>query len=101
VKTLECMSAGVAVVTTQVGIEGIGGIPGTHYLLGESPEELADHVVRLLNSPTECASLGSSAQRLVSAEHQFSTSMENFCTFLSAMHENLSKCFRNKRTVVA
>ena len=88
VKTLECMSAGIAVVTTPIGIEGIGGEQGKHYLLGESPEELADHVVRLLNSPAECEGVGAAARELVGREHRFADSMERFCSFMTTMHEN-------------
>ena len=85
VKTLECMAAGVAVVTTPIGIEGIGGMHGNDYLLGESPDELASHVVRLLNSPPECEALGESARKMVRSEHQFAASLEKFCSFLAEM----------------
>jgi len=88
IKTLECMAAGVAVVTTPIGIEGIGGMHGKDYLLGESPDELASHVVRLLNSPAECEAFGESARKLVRSEHQFAASMEKFCSFLAEMHEH-------------
>jgi polysaccharide biosynthesis protein PslH len=88
IKTLECMAAGVAVVTTPIGIEGIGGMHGKDYLVGESPDELASHVVRLLNSPAECEALGESARKVVRSEHQFAASMEKFCLFLTEMHEH-------------
>lgn len=88
VKTLECMAAGVAVVTTPIGIEGVGGVHGKHYMLGESPDELASHVVRLLTSPAECEALGVRARELVCSEHQFAASMEKFCSFLNEMHEH-------------
>jgi glycosyltransferase involved in cell wall biosynthesis len=88
VKTLECMSAGIAVVTTPIGIEGIGGVDGKDYLLGKSAEEIAGHVVRLLKSPEECEALGASSRELVRAQHQFAASMEKFSSFLTAMHEN-------------
>jgi glycosyltransferase involved in cell wall biosynthesis len=88
IKTLECMAAGVAVVTTPIGIEGIGGLHGKDYLIGESPDALASHVVRLLNSPAECEALGESARKLVRSEHQFAGSMEKFCSFLAEKHEH-------------
>jgi glycosyltransferase involved in cell wall biosynthesis len=47
-KIIASLEAGVAVVTTPIGNEGIGLSDGREALLGETPEELAEHVVALL-----------------------------------------------------
>jgi glycosyltransferase involved in cell wall biosynthesis len=51
VKTLECMAAGVAVVTTAVGAEGIPATHGVHFLIGETQEDLAKLTIQLLLRP--------------------------------------------------
>src|SRR5579859_1860189 len=58
VKVLECMAAGLAVVTTPAGAEGVPGIPGQHYLLGRDQRELAEAVLKLLRSPNYAAEMG-------------------------------------------
>ena len=56
-KIVSSLEAGIPVVTTAVGNEGIALIDGREVLLGETPEELAEAVLRLLREPALCASL--------------------------------------------
>jgi len=46
-KILEAFAAGVPVISTAVGIEGIEATPDEHYLLAETPDEFAEAAVRL------------------------------------------------------
>ena len=71
VKVLECMAAGLAVVTTPEGIEGISGREGVHFLVGRSDQELADHVVALLSDCDRAAALGRRAREMVLENHSF------------------------------
>ncbi|CAH1202358.1 conserved hypothetical protein [Candidatus Nitrotoga sp. BS] len=48
----EAMSYGLPVVTTTTGIEGFGLTPGTHALVGDTPREFADAVIKLLQDRT-------------------------------------------------
>lgn len=72
VKTLECMSAALPVVTTPVGEEGVGGTDGVHYLVAESAEELAAHAVRLLLHPEVARKMGESGKQFLLARQDFS-----------------------------
>lgn len=47
-KVLEALAAGLPVVSSSAAVRGIGGQPGEHYLLADSPEESAAAVVRVL-----------------------------------------------------
>lgn len=47
-KIIEAMASGVPVVTTPLGVKGLGAKPGSEALVGESAEELAMHVGQLL-----------------------------------------------------
>jgi glycosyltransferase involved in cell wall biosynthesis len=51
-KIVASLEAGVPVVTTQVGNEGIGLVHGVDALIGETPSELAAHIVRLHDEPS-------------------------------------------------
>lgn len=76
VKVLECMAAGLPVVTTPAGAEAIPGKEGKHFLVGQSEEELAALVKSLLDSPAHAAELGMQAREIVLAEHSFERSLQ-------------------------
>jgi hypothetical protein len=48
-KILEAMASGIPVVSTTVGAEGLGMIPGTHLLVADDAEAFAESLARLLH----------------------------------------------------
>lgn len=70
-KVLECFSAGIPVVTTEVGAEGTGAIAGEHYLLGNTALELAAHTIRLLRDPGAGQRMGTSGREFFFREYDF------------------------------
>lgn len=50
-KILEALGAGIPVVTTKLGAEGIEATDGVHLLIAETPEDFAEHCTRLLQNP--------------------------------------------------
>lgn len=50
-KILEAWAAGVPVVSTRIGAEGLDACAGTHYLLAETPGEFVAAIEELLRSP--------------------------------------------------
>jgi sugar transferase (PEP-CTERM/EpsH1 system associated) len=64
-KILEAMALGKAVVASPLAVEGIGGMPGVHYLTGESAQDLADRVEQLLLDASLRKSLGDAAREFV------------------------------------
>jgi glycosyltransferase involved in cell wall biosynthesis len=91
VKTLECMAAGVAVVTTPVGAEGIAAAHGVHLLIGETAEELASHTVRLLRRPEEARQMGERARNWFATEFDFSRPMAGLESLLVATTQRIAK----------
>lgn len=52
VKIVEALCAGVPVVTTAVGAQGLSGLFPRPFLLADTPEDFTEHVVRLLFDET-------------------------------------------------
>ena len=60
-KLLEAMAMGVPCVTTPIANEALGATPGTHLLVANSPQELADHILALLADPALAQTLSAAA----------------------------------------
>jgi GT2 family glycosyltransferase/glycosyltransferase involved in cell wall biosynthesis len=67
VKLLEAFAAGIPVVSTAVGAEGLARKDGQFCALADRPREFADRVVELLENPEEAAALASRARAEVEA----------------------------------
>lgn len=62
-KILEMWAAGLPVVSTSLGAEGLGAGDGQHYLRADSAEEFADRITELLESPERRRELGDAGRR--------------------------------------
>jgi hypothetical protein len=91
IKTLECMAAGVAVVTTPVGAEGIAASHGVHFLIGETAQELASYTARLLRRPEEARQMGERARDWFASEYDFDRPMAALEYFLVANSGRIAK----------
>jgi glycosyltransferase involved in cell wall biosynthesis len=96
IKVLEAMAAGLAVVTTPVGAEGIGAQDGVHLLLGVTAEELARHATFLLENPSLCAQVGARAREFIRNNYDFERSARDFeWTLIQRLSQ---RQFRARRT---
>ncbi len=72
-KSVVAIFAGKALVSTQMGIEGIPGKDGEHFVVAESPEEMAARIIALMEHPEEAQRIADQARATVaqafSAEH--------------------------------
>lgn len=82
IKVLESLSAGLPVVTSLIGIEGIPAEPNLHYLLGNTAEEFAAQVVQLLSSPNESRAMSENAQGFIRSNFSFDDSAERLSELL-------------------
>ncbi len=64
-KILEAWAAGVPVVSTHIGAEGLPAVDGKHILIADSAPAMADSIARLLASPELRASLGRAGRTLL------------------------------------
>ena len=65
-KVNEAMAAGLPVVTTRFGVQGIGGTSGTHFLVADDPAAFAQEVVSLFQFPAHADAMGQAAKAFVS-----------------------------------
>jgi glycosyltransferase involved in cell wall biosynthesis len=78
-KILEAMAMECAIVSTRIGAEGIPAENGRHLLLADTPQEFADHVVRLLNDSELRSQLESQAAEWVQMHYDW----RSLCTPLA------------------
>ena len=64
-KIVSSLQAGVPVVTTKVGNEGIALVDGREVLLAETPAEIASHICHLLEDTELCAALSAAGARVI------------------------------------
>jgi polysaccharide biosynthesis protein PslH len=89
-KHFGAMAAGLPLVTTSVGAEGLGAKDGREVIVKDDPEGLADAVLRVLNDPTYAKNIADNARRLV--EEKFS--WYKMGEYLDKIYEK-TRAFRN------
>jgi polysaccharide biosynthesis protein PslH len=88
-KVLEAFAAGVPVVTTSVGIEGIDAQPGRDIRLADVPDDFARNVLELLESSEQRHALASNARLLVEKKYDWEkvgTEFERYLQNISVMN---------------
>ena len=87
VKLLEAFAAGIPVVSTRLGAEGLADKDGDICALADEPESFADHVLDLLANPAKAATMAERARADVVARRD-----------MRAMTEQLVECYRSEVT---
>ena len=72
VKILEAWAAGVPVVSTSLGCEGLDAIPGEHLLVENAPSLFVDAIIRILDTPALSQQLRCSARVLFESQYNWS-----------------------------
>jgi polysaccharide biosynthesis protein PslH len=85
-KILEAFIAGVPVVSTVVGMDGVAGLAGRHFLRAERPEEFVDAFERLIGSADLRAGLVDAALTLVRDEHSIDAITESVTKAVSRIN---------------
>jgi len=65
IKAFEAMALGRPVVSTRVGVEGLGITEGEHFLAADTPDDFADAILRLLGDDALRHRLAAAARHLV------------------------------------
>jgi glycosyltransferase involved in cell wall biosynthesis len=69
IRILEGMAMGMPIVTTTIGMDGVGARPGRDLLVGDNAEDFAARVIEVLRSPLLAKRLGERAREFAVAEH--------------------------------
>lgn len=75
-KILEMWAAGLPVVSTSLGAEGLGAVDGFHMLIADTPQRFAAAVVKLLESPEQRQQLGEAGRALLRARFTWEAGWE-------------------------
>lgn len=78
IKILEAFSAGVPVLTNQIGIEGIRATNGEDYVFCESPEDYINAISQLRTGMIEHEKLSDNAKKLIDEKYNFSKTTQKF-----------------------
>ena len=92
-KALEAMAMGMPIVTTTIGCEGILLKDGESVLVADSPEEFAQAVIRLLQTPELRTKLGRNARATAEKEYQWSDKgrqLDEVCQSVITKHSTTS-----------
>lgn len=98
IRILEGMAMGMAIVTTTIGMDGVGARPGRDLLVGDNAEDFAARVVEVLRSPLLARRLGERAREFVVSEHSEPAVERRIVEIYSALREQAEK---NKRHITS
>ena len=88
VKVLEAMSAGLPVLTNEVGIEGIPASDGHDYFFCQSPEDYAKAILGLKNDRQMRLKIGENAKKLIDNNFNYIKDAENFSEILHELSQS-------------
>jgi len=74
-KILEAMAMGVPVVTSSIAAGGVDAVAGEHFLVADSPDECAQAILRIVDSPAERNRLAVSGRQRMLSHHAWPHSM--------------------------
>lgn len=81
-KTINAVQNGLPVVTTTVGNQGTGLVPGSHVLVSDDPAGFADHVRDLLLNPCKRDSMARAARQYLEENYDHEAILSRFLSDL-------------------
>jgi len=95
-KLLEYMALGIPAVTSPIGLEGLGAVPGRHLALAATPREWVEHVAALLEQPALGRGYACAARQYVQDEHSWAAHLG---PLREAVHRLTGGGFRAERKI--
>src|SRR5206468_3516041 len=72
-KILEAMAAGLPVISTRVGAEGLELVPGVNYLAADEPEAIADALVSWIRDPRPAHAMAERSRAFILDRYDWDT----------------------------
>lgn len=91
-KVLEALAAGLPLASTAQGVSGLELRDGEDYLGGESAEQLANAVVRLLQDPAQARALGENGRAYARRAHDWSVAASQLEQVYAGLAEGAPAC---------
>ena len=85
IKILEAMACGVPVVATSLGLGDIKAVPESDILIGDSPEDFTEMVIRLIRSEELNQYVGNNGLKFVESNHSWDSINERFLTRMNKL----------------
>ncbi|GAB5539224.1 MAG: glycosyltransferase [Salibacteraceae bacterium] len=77
-KLLEAMACRVPCITTSMANNALGAKPDEEVLIAEEPKDIAQHIITLLNNPTNALSIGKAGEFFVKNNFDWKASADAF-----------------------
>ena len=71
IKNLNAMCRGIPLVTTPIGVEGIEGVDGIHFMVGNNIDELIDKIVILMKNKEKWMEISTNARLLMQEKYNW------------------------------
>ena len=82
IKVLEALSAGMPVLTNDIGIEGIPAQNGKEYIHCNEPNEYAKYIKQLHENRNLARKFSRNASSFIMSHYDLKQSMESFCELM-------------------
>jgi glycosyltransferase involved in cell wall biosynthesis len=88
IKIIEGMALGKAIISTDIGAEGISFTPDQNILIANTQEEFVDAIGTLVSSKEFCDKMGANAREVVANHHDLSKITQKLISFYQRVLEN-------------
>jgi len=86
-KNLAAMASQLPIVSTKTGIQGLGAKDGQHVLIGNTPQALANHILKVINQPKLAKKLAQNSRKLVEETYSY----KKIASILSQCYQDMVK----------
>lgn len=88
IKIIEGMALGKAIISTEIGAEGIAYTHGLNILIANTPEEFLGAIEKFISNKDFCEEVGNNARKLIEEKHNLDKITQKLLAFYQRVLEN-------------